>query len=168
MDELPWRPTLMFVARSWDTSGRLDGAADPETELKSALASDGGTGLPTVGRDESEPPCDADAASPLPEPRIRPPPSLRPVMMAASWRGVWPGRKRVAVPGFSGVKGGRGRCWRLPPNGPSERRDLEQLGRRGWSAVGSVEVQVGESRQYRGSGADVETQGTGAKSPSQA
>ncbi|MBE3044476.1 hypothetical protein IMZ48_18290 [Candidatus Bathyarchaeota archaeon] len=90
MDELAWRPTLMLVARSCGRSGRLaDGAGDPERELRSPLASDGGMGLPTIGRDGEEAPRVADgAASPLPEPRILPPPSLRPVMVAASWPGA--------------------------------------------------------------------------------
>lgn len=89
LDELAWRPTLIFVARSCDRSGRLaDGAGDPVMELRSPLTSDGGTGLPTLGRDGDDPPGDAEGASPLPEPKILPPPSLRPDMVAASWRGV--------------------------------------------------------------------------------
>lgn len=60
-----------------------EGAGDPDSELRSTLASDAGIGLLTLGKDGVEELRASDGASPFPEPRILPPPSLRPVMATA-------------------------------------------------------------------------------------
>lgn len=69
---LGWAPTLMLDPISWPMSGRLPlTGGDIEGEPSDTVLSDGASGLGARG-------AEGGGASPLPLPRMRPPPSLRP------------------------------------------------------------------------------------------
>lgn len=107
---LEGRPRLMLEVRSWvKVPKAADADGDAEEDPTETLLSDGANGL----RDRLTAPGGIDGAggaSPLPLPRIRPPPSLRPDIWAVgAWRPACRGEIgwMYSVGGIRGRVGGR-------------------------------------------------------------
>src|SRR5262245_5726944 len=72
-------PRLMLEVMSWLRPGSgLEAGGDADDELRESVLSDAANGLAALGRDGAGD--EVGGASPLPLPRILPPPSLRPDM----------------------------------------------------------------------------------------